>query len=87
LSHLLHSSFVVFLFHVKARLVSLRLTYAIHCYSFLVFENDFVVHSLNQGGRVAVVPSSEISHGFEVHNSSFFEEDFRFELMIQSFRL
>jgi hypothetical protein len=36
-----------------------------------------VVHSLNQGGRVAVVPSSEISHGFEVHNSSFFEEDFR----------
>jgi hypothetical protein len=46
-----------------------------------------VVHSLNQGGRVAVVPSSEISHGFEVHNSSFFEEDFRFELMIQSFRL
>jgi hypothetical protein len=79
---------VAFVFHVKARLVSLRLTYAIHCYSFLVFENDFVVHSLNQGGGVAVrFPSSEISGGFEVHNSSFIEEDFRFELMTQSLRL
>jgi len=38
----------------SCRVVSLRLTYAIHCYSFLVFENDFVVHSLNQGGGVAV---------------------------------
>ncbi len=47
-----------------------------------------MVHSLNQGGGVAVgFPSSEISRGFEVHNSSFIEEDFRFELMIQSLRL
>jgi hypothetical protein len=38
----------------SCRVVSLRRTYAIHCYSFLVFENDFVVHSLNQGGGVAV---------------------------------
>jgi hypothetical protein len=31
------------------------------------------------------LPSSEISRGFEVHNLSFIEEDFMFELMIQSF--
>ncbi len=33
------------------------------------------------------LPSSEISRGFEVHNLSFIEEDFMFELMIQSLRL